>query len=353
MAQDSGSFPRFDRIIASILCRQENLKTSFGLKVQAYVEKCEASGENIRGRYILNLIASEYDTNHATSSITTSIELFQLPAPHDTFAGLKLWHDKVTYILSQLSTSQQPPDDMLSQWAYGSLKKHSLMRRVIDRYLEVPAFRTFEYLWEGVELALKESQYDTNAQSIRDDLRKGPTTSPKKPDTKAMPANPKGKGTGTKGATKGDKNPKGDPKNSKESKGKANKAEGPKPKAGSQGKTSKEGTPPPCIFFARGKCTRTNCPFAHTNAPALTSTTEGSAAAPKAQPKAKAIAAAVALLAGADAAAASSMVSGNQGFIESIGDTGAGECLGSPEALARQGIVLDSGYGGWGMSWLS
>ena len=58
----------------------------------------------------------------------------------------------------------------------------------------------------------------------------------------------------------------------------------------------------------------------------MTSVAEGSAAPPKAQPKAKAIAAAVALLAaGADAAAASSMLSGNQGFIEFIGDTGAGE----------------------------
>ena len=198
LAQDSGPFPRFDPIIASLLCRQETLKTSFGLKVQSYVESCENSGQNIRGRFILNLIASEYDTTHASTSITTSIELFQLPAPHDTVAGLKLWHDKVTYILSQIPMQQRPQDDMLSQWAYGSLKKHHLMRRVVDRYLEVPAFRTFDYLWQGVETVLKESQYDTNAQSIRDDLRKGPTSLTKKVDAKAMPAqNSKGKGSGS------------------------------------------------------------------------------------------------------------------------------------------------------------
>ena len=102
LAVDSGSFPRFDRIIASLLCKQEALRTSFGLKVQAYIEMCELEGKSVRGRYILNLIASEYDCSHASTSITTSLELFTLPAPQESVAGLKLWRDKVAYILSQL-----------------------------------------------------------------------------------------------------------------------------------------------------------------------------------------------------------------------------------------------------------
>ena len=60
--------------------------------------------------------------------------------------------------------------------------------------------RTFDFLWEGVVTALRESQHDTNAQSIRDDLRKGPQPSKKtNPDTKAAVA-PKGaeKGKGDK-----------------------------------------------------------------------------------------------------------------------------------------------------------
>ena len=132
---------------------------------------------------------------------------------------------KVTYILSQLSTSQRPPDEMLSQWAYGSLKKHNLTRGVIDRYLKVPAFRTIENLWEGVELALKESQYDTNAHSIRDDLRKGPTASPKQ-----CQLLPKGKAQVPKVLLK----------------------ETRIPKERSSGKNSTEGTPPPCTVFACG-----------------------------------------------------------------------------------------------------
>ena len=143
LSRDSGSFPRCDRVIASVLCRQETLKSNFGLRIQAYVEKCEIADENVRGRYILNIIASEFDTANVATSITTSFELFQLPAPQDGVHGLRHWHDKVTYILSQLSVQQRPAEDMLAHWAYNSLKKHAFMRRVIDRYQEFPTFRTF------------------------------------------------------------------------------------------------------------------------------------------------------------------------------------------------------------------
>lgn len=62
------------------------------------------------------------------------------------------------------------------------------MRRFIDRYLESKGLQTFAYLWDGVEQALKEAQYDTNAQSIRDDLRRGPVVKKDPKDPKALPA---------------------------------------------------------------------------------------------------------------------------------------------------------------------
>ena len=365
LAKDSGHFPRFDRVIASLLCRQESLKSSFGLKVQSYVERCEITGECIRGRFILNLIASEYDTAHAVTSITTSLELFQLPSPHDTVAGLKLWCDKVTYILSQLSIHDRPSDSMLSHWAYGSLKRHHLLRRVIDRYVESPAFQTFEYLWEGVAQALKESQHDVNAQSIRDDLRKGPSSTGKKmqQDTKALPA-PKAKGKDGKAKGKGkdggkpsstdpkDRDDKSKSKKEKGGKGKGNfNKDFSKASASSQGSSSDN----KCIFFARGKCTRANCPFSHdvSTAASAAAVPPSSSAAPKASAKAKAAVAMVAILSGIGNAMGQSSVLGMSansdasfpnGIIEFIGDTGAGECLGSPEAFAKQGLNLPSDF---------
>ena len=347
LQRDSEGFPRFDRVIASVLCKPEVLRSSFGLKVQAYVEKCEMSGESVRGRMLINMVSSEFDTSHASTSITSSLELFQLPAPQDSATGLKNWADKVTYVLSQLPIADRPQDSLMSQWAYNSLKKHSLLRRTIDQYADRPTLRSFDFLWTGVEQALRESQYDTNAQSIRDDLRKGPS-SPKK-DTKAMVAKgsqPKGKGKKDQGSssketpkgkgTKGSQDPKKDyGKNS------------PKPKARPSTSSS---DPPLCIFFQRGKCTRTNCPFAHVAGGGAAPTGNPTAkSAPT--PKAKVAAAMVALVTGLGCVGSveghspilgmsGGVDSANSRYVEFIGDTGAGESLGSRSALLRQGFEV-------------
>ena len=350
LINDSEGFPRFDRVIASVLCKPEVLKSSFGLKVQSYVERCEMEGECIRGRVIINLVSTEFDTSHASTSITSSLELFQLPSPQDNAAGLRHWADKVTYVLSQLPVADRPQASLMSQWAYNSLKKHPLLRRTIDQYVERPSLRSFEYLWEGVELALRESQYDSNAQSIRDDLRKGPN-SPKK-DPKAMVAKgsqPKGKGKKDQGSA-----PKGSPK------GKGTKGPNdPKSDSGKQTpnpkvKPSNSSNPPPCIFFQRGKCTRTNCPFAHT-AGGGAATTGTPAAKSSPSPKAKAAAAMVALVTGLGCVGvveghspvlgmSGGVDSAHSGYVEFIGDTGAGESLGSRSALQRQGFMVPDHY---------
>ena len=133
---NSEAFPRMDRVLASVLCRQEVLKTAFGLRIQSYVEACEAEGVQVRGRFIINLISREFDTSAASGAITSSLELFQLPTPQDSVAAVKQWRDKVVYILSQLPANQRPNEELMSQWIYATLKKHPLMRRVMDRYLD-------------------------------------------------------------------------------------------------------------------------------------------------------------------------------------------------------------------------
>ena len=248
------------------------------------------------------------------------------------------------------------------------------MRRPIDRYVEDPSMRTFEHLWSGVERALKESQYDSNAQSIRDDLHRGPSQASRKQqqqqqqsqESQALPA-PKSKGKGKQREQEKDKGPKaGGPKDPKDPKGKS-KGKG-EPKAGTS--TSKgsahPGSPLPCIFHARGKCTRTNCPFSHDTSAASATSTSGTPhavpapSAPSAPPKAssvagkpKAASALVAFLGGLCPGVGHGHVMGlagnpttgpAPGFVEFIGDTGAGECLGSPEALAKQGFQIPAQY---------
>eukprot|EP00438_Fugacium_kawagutii_P023957 Skav232719 [mRNA] locus=scaffold4051:118337:123012:+ [translate_table: standard] len=317
LGEDSEGFPMVDRVLASLMCRPEVLRSSFGIKVQAYIEACEAEGLQCRGRLLLNMIAREYDTS------TVCV------------IGMKR--------LSQLTMAQRPAEAMLSHWAYQSLKKHPHMRRVIDRYKDDVANQTFEYLFNGVSRTIRESQHDANAQSIRDDLRKGPKHSKqdsKDNKTSAAAASPKGTGKEKKGGKSQPSNPggKGQSQGSKE----AAKAKGKQPPPKGKSSAPKPGeNPPVCIFHARGKCTRANCPFLHMTPaqPASSSTVPPAKSVPT--PKAK-VAAMVACLSGLGPVMGltTTVDQSSVGYLDFIGDTGAGECLGSPEALKRQGVSL-------------
>ena len=121
-----------------------------------------------------------------------------------------------------------------------------------------------------MNLTIQESQQDANAASIQEALRRGPAKT--KEDTTGMPANPADAKGGKSDKGKGGK--KGQPKHGKDGGkgGKDPKQDKPKGKGGNEPK----GPPPapvdksqiPCIYFAKGKCMRDQCPYSHAAAPA-------------------------------------------------------------------------------------
>jgi hypothetical protein len=338
----SDFFPRMDRVLASVLCRQEVLKTSFGLRIQSYVESCESEGIEVRGRFIINLISKEFDTSVASGAITSSLELFQLPIPQDSAAALKQWRDKAVYILSQLSAAQRPGEELMSQWIYTTLKKHPLMRRVMDRYLDSPlgsSERSFATMWDGVERALLEAQHDAN-ESIRDDLKRGPMVgkkpalpghkgdgkskdSPKhaKQDGKDKPSG-KGQGSGNRASTSPDKRKKASTSAKEQGKGKAAKVP-----------TAEEKAKSPCIYHVKGRCMRGDSfPYDHTS-----SAPQPKAKASSSGPGLVAKAAAVAIV--ATPSAATAVPSTSTMCLDVVGDTGRRGELGF-----HRGIVIFTFY---------
>ncbi|CAL1164086.1 unnamed protein product [Cladocopium goreaui] len=224
---------------------------------------------------------------------TKDLHHLKLPPIPESAANYRAWRNAVRTALLAFDRSTE---GLLGPWlsraftargaesAELSRDSGDFPRRVIDRYQELPAMRTFDFLWEGVVTALRESQHDTNAQSIRDDLRKGPQPSKKtNPDTKAAVA--------PKGAEKG----KGDKKSTDKAK--------PDPKAKGQDKQK-----------GKGKGT--------TSAAAASTATPK---APAAQPKAKAVAAMVAYLCGLGPVMGmtTAVESDFSGYLDFIGDTGA------------------------------
>ena len=344
----SGAFPRFDRVLAAALCKPEHLRSQFGVRFNAYLETCELQHEEIRGRVMLNVISREFDTDRNTGAIVTALELYNLPPPQDNIAALRQWRDKVNYVRNQIGPQDQPEPRLLAKWLYDRLKKHPAMRRHVDKVRDAPSgseMQTFDWLWGKLDQCIHESQQEANAISIQEALRKGP---PKKPS----PSNDAPGMTAKAGKGVKDGKGKGKPsKDGKDGKGKSN----PNPKHNSGGsndqskpssthpKTS-ELTPAqkaemPCIYFSQGKCYREKCPFKH-------DPSGKGAAVSKAAPKSKpgpAKPGLVALLAASISAATATTIPSNSGphFVDFVGDTGAGEWLGSRRAMMRQGVQSD------------
>lgn len=207
--------------------------------------------------------------------------------------------------------------------------------------------RSFDAMWRGVETALLEAQHDANAQSIKDDLKKGPSL-PKKALTAPTKEQTKGKG-GKDSKSPGGKGPthvhgKGDsPKPKKDNKSKhdtSSKDKGSGSKgSGNQVKslTPEEKAASPCIYHLRGRCMRGDqCPYSHAANPKAKANPQGTS--PHAPAGAK-VTAAVAIMASVSQAAAT-LPSSTQVCLDYVGDTGAGECLGSVEAFRRQGFDI-------------
>jgi hypothetical protein len=53
------------------------------------VERCEISAENIRGRYILNMISTEFDTANVATSITTEFGIVSTPGASRQCSGFE------------------------------------------------------------------------------------------------------------------------------------------------------------------------------------------------------------------------------------------------------------------------
>ena len=294
--------------------------------------------------FILNFVAREFDADSTYGTVVSELELFSLPAPEGSMQSLKAWRDKVRYILSQLPTADRPSEKLLSKWIFERLKKVGLMRRHTDRVRDSPEGapeRSFDWLWSRLERTILEGQQDQNLLSIQEALRKGP-----KKETPGVPAptdkngKPKGGKPGTgkgkdkdKGKGNGTPNKDKDKDKNKDKSGK-DKGTGKKDDPLFQ-KAKEEGV---CIFFQKDKCTRgDSCPFKHEKitvqgAPAPQA--KAKAAAAKATPKAAAVALVVAAL--TSGATANSV--GSSCTLDVIGDTGAGEHLGSKEAFLSQGV---------------
>ena len=262
----------------------------------------------------------------------TALELYNLPPPQDNVASLRQWRDKVNYVRNQIGPADRPEPRLLAKWLYDRVKKHPLMRRHVDKVRDAPPeYLTFDWLWGKLEQCLHESQQEANALSIQEALRKGPSKKPHSvQESSGLPASKGGKdGKGKGKPGKGDKDGKGKSKQTS----KPTTAKTPE-------LTATQKAEMPCIYFAQGKCFREKCPFKHD--PNAKSKPAPKTTNPKPKPSPTRPGMVALLAASITAATATTLPAPSHNhFLEFVGDTGAGEWLGSSKALRRQGVQAE------------
>lgn len=325
----SAEMPRLDAHLASLLMDPRHLRGELGLTFQAYAESEQMQGRVPLGRILLNMIAKRFFLDQNRGANLTQQSLLELDLNNFSHDGLRVFVDRVGYVLNSIPAELQPSEMTKYTWLYSRMKKVRVMQRHVDRIRDSRPgshVRSFHWLFEKLRACIHEMREDTNEESIRKSLQlndsKGagkdkpkPKAAVVVPDAEsqtALPVNPKSKAQpkakdnskGAKGKGKGDNQPKGG--NPPPKQPKATPA-GPPPKAKAEG--SREKSKVPCLFYPKGTCNRgASCPFSHEAAPAK--------AKPKAEAKGPAAAkATVATLIATSASQGANAVKTNTSFV--------------------------------------
>ena len=299
---DPQGLPRFDAHLASLLADPKHLHNELGLQLQGYIEGCQLQYTAPRGRVLLNMVARRFFLDQRRGANLTEQALLELQLDTFSYQSLLAFANRVEYILNSIPPEHQPSEQTKFTWLFGRLKKCRLLQRHVDRIKDAregSRVRTWDWLFSKLKELIAELREDANETAIKDSLnppqkhnqpdvprktkeqkekemrnrvQDGAVADPQHGDTQpAAPGKPKAK---TPGARKGDSPGKGPGKGKKGGKGKGddggNKGAPNKPppfpkhaqpEAPKDNPAAKEKAP--CLFYPKGTCNRSNCPFAH------------------------------------------------------------------------------------------
>ena len=276
----SDGLPRLDAWLAGQLSEPKHMTGNIGMRFQGYLERAQLLAVPLKGRRMLHEVSKAFALDRMRGSQLTQQALLELPLDSFAQSDLRLFYDRVEFILNSIQPNMQPSEQTKYIFLFERLKKCNGMRRHIDRIRDSGVNsqkRSFGWLWNRFGEYLDELKEDTNQESVKKSLTttakpsnpkdgsgraSALPSSPAKPDPSAKaavappaksspkpppPKSSKGKGGDAKGKGKGDSKAKG-----KDGKGQG----GPK--------DSKPKSKAPCIFFPQGTCNRgDSCPFSH------------------------------------------------------------------------------------------
>ena len=104
----SAELPRLDAHLASVLMDPRHLKGELGLTFQAYAESEQQRGRAPLGRVLLNMIAKRIFLDHNRGANLTQQSLLELDLHSFSHDGLRVFVDRVEYVLNSIPAELQP-----------------------------------------------------------------------------------------------------------------------------------------------------------------------------------------------------------------------------------------------------
>ena len=122
----STELPRLDAHLArlaSVLMDPRHLKGELGLTFQAYAESEQQRGRAPLGRVLLNMIAKRIFLDHNRGANLTQQSLLELDLHSFSHDGLRVFVDRVEYVLNSIPAELQPSEMTKYTWFYSRMKK--------------------------------------------------------------------------------------------------------------------------------------------------------------------------------------------------------------------------------------
>jgi hypothetical protein len=129
----SDGLPRLDAWLAGQLSEPKHMTGNIGMRFQGYLERAQLLAVPLKGRRMLHEVSKAFALDRMRGSQLTQQALLELPLDSFAQSDLRLFYDRVEFILNSIQPNMQPSEQTKYIFLFERLKKCNGMRRHIDR----------------------------------------------------------------------------------------------------------------------------------------------------------------------------------------------------------------------------
>ena len=103
-----------------------------------YIEFCHSKTTAPRGRVMLALVALRFRVDRHRGNVLNQTHLFQLTLPSFKLADVKMFMDRIRFILTNIHEDDMPQKRLMYNWLFRIVKDYAPIKSKIERLRESP-----------------------------------------------------------------------------------------------------------------------------------------------------------------------------------------------------------------------